>query len=136
MDEMVDVKNRLCSLGYDAWIHPHYEMLVRGEDPEYLERWRAGGDRAALKREHNTLHEHYKNILESDIILFVNAEKNGVKNYIGGNVLIEMGQAYANNKKILFLYGMPSGLSYMDEIEAMGPICLHGNLEDSALKDL
>ncbi|MDP2630002.1 MAG: hypothetical protein Q8P56_01190 [Candidatus Uhrbacteria bacterium] len=129
MNEMVDVKNQLCALGLDGWIHPHYEALVRGDDQEYLERWRKGGDRAAMKREHNTYHEHYKNILESDVILFVNAEKNGIKNYIGGNVLIEMGQAYVNNKKIFFLYGMPAGLSYMDEIEAMDPICLNGCLD-------
>jgi len=60
--------------------------------------------------------------------LIVNGEKHGIKNYIGGNVLIEMGQAYVNHKKIFFLNGMPSGLSCMDEIEAMDPICLHGNL--------
>ncbi len=132
MKEMVDVKNQLCALGLDGWIHPHYEVLVRGEDPGYMDRWREGGDRATLKREHNTFREHYQNILKSDVILFVNAEKNGVKNYIGGNVLIEMGQAYVNNKKIFFLYGMPEGLSYMDEIEAMDPICLDGCLEGIA----
>jgi len=38
------------------------------------------------------------------------------------NVLIEMGQAYVNNKKIFFLYDMPSELPNMDEIEAMDPI--------------
>lgn len=41
---------------------------------------------------------------------------------------MEMGQAYVNNKKIFFMNGMPSGLPYMDEIEAMDPICLQGNL--------
>ncbi len=132
MQEMVEVKNKLCDLGLDCWIHPHYEAMVRGELPEKLARIN-NGERAAVKREYNTFHEHYKNILVSDSILFVNAEKNGIKNYIGGNVLIEMGQAYVNNKKIFFLYGMPSGLSYIDEIEAMDPICLRGVLEDIAV---
>ena len=74
------------------------------------------------------MHEHYRNILESDAVLIVNLEKNGIQNYIGGNVLMEMGQAYVNNKGIYFLNDMPTGLPYIDEIEAMDPICLQGNL--------
>ena len=60
----------------------------------------------------------------------MNDEKHGIQNYIGGNVLMEMGQAYVNHKKIFFLNGMPSGLAYMDEIEAMDPICLNGDLSE------
>lgn len=127
MKEMVDAKDALCEFGFDGWIHPHYEMFVRGEKEEHLARWR-NGEKAALKRENNYFNEHYKNILASDAVLIVNAEKNDITNYIGGNVLMEMGQAYVNDKKIFFLYGMPSGLSYMDEIEAMDPICLNGDL--------
>lgn len=127
MKEMVDAKNKLCALGYDGWIHPHYEAFVRGEKQEHLKRWH-NGERAAIKRENNYFHEHYKHILESDAVLIVNGEKHGTENYIGGNVLMEMGQAYVNYKKIFFLNGMPSGLSYMDEIEAMDPVCLFGDL--------
>ena len=127
MKTMVDSKNQLCALGYDGWIHPHYEAFVRGERQEQIKRWH-DGERAALKRENNYFRDHYKHILESDAVLIVNLEKHGIKNYIGGNVLMEMGQAYVNDKKIFFLNDMPSGLSYMDEIEAMDPICLSGNL--------
>lgn len=127
--EMVDAKNKLCALGFDGWIHPHYEELARGERQDQLEKWR-NGERAAVKRENNYLHEHYKHILVSDAVLIVNLEKNGIKNYVGGNVLMEMGQAYVNNKKIFFLNSMPLGLPYMDEIEAMDPICLLGNLNN------
>ena len=45
-------------------------------------------------------------------------------------MLIEMGQAYVNNKKIFFLYGMPEKSPYQDEIECMDPVCLHGNLKN------
>ena len=126
-EEMVATTHKLQELGYDAWIHPDYEAYVRGEKKDIMERWR-NGEHAAIKRENKYLEQHYKGILESDAVLFVNAEKNGIKNYIGGNVLIEMGQAYVHGKKIFFLYGMPTGLPYMDEIEAMDPICLNGNL--------
>ncbi|MEK7122856.1 MAG: hypothetical protein AAB855_03290 [Patescibacteria group bacterium] len=128
MKEMVDTKNRLCALGYEGQIHPHYEAMVRGDMPERLARlW--NNERVALKREYNTYRDHYARILASDAVLFVNGTKNGIENYVGGNVLIEMGQAYVHDKPIFFLYGMPSGFSYQDEIDAMDPICLHGQLE-------
>ena len=126
---MVDCSQKLRELGFDGSIHPDYEAYVRGEKQDVVERW-AKGERAAIKRENNYLKEHYEAILNNDAILVVNDEKNGQKNYIGGNVLIEMGQAYVNNKKIFFLNDMPAEVSYLDEIEAMDPICLHGNLEN------
>ena len=92
MKEMVEAKNQLCALGFDGWIHPHYEAFVRGEKKDHLARWN-NGERAALKRENNYFHEHYKHILESEAVLIVNGEKYGIANYIGGNVLMEMGQA-------------------------------------------
>ncbi len=130
--EMVDCKDQLCALGYDGWIHPDYEAFARGEKRDIIDRWYKG-ERAAIKRENNYLMEHYEGILKSDAILIVNLEKKGVKNYVGGNVLMEMGQAYVNHKKIFFLNGMPAGFPYMDEIEAMDPICLNGDLTNISL---
>lgn len=127
MKEMVGCVEKLRALGHDGWIHPDYEAFVRGEKPEIVRR-AFGGEHAAIKRENNYLKVHYQHILESDLILFVNAEKNGRKNYVGGNVLIEMGQAYVNNKKIFLLYDLPKDSAYLDEIESMDPICLKGDL--------
>ena len=129
MKEMVASKDRLRELGYDGWIHPDYEAFVRGEKQEILRR-AFNGEHAAIKRENNYLKVHYQHILESDAILFVNAEKKGQKNYIGGNVLIEMGQAYVNNKKMFLLYDLPRDSAYIEEIESMDPICLKGDLNN------
>ena len=79
--------------------------------------------------ENDYFKEHYKHICESDAVLVVNDEKNGVKNYIGGNVLIELGQAYVHNKKIFFLNGITADVPYLDEIIALQPICLEGDLQ-------
>ena len=131
MKEMVKTSEALRKLGYDGWIHPDYEAFVRGEKQDIVNKW-LNGEHAAVKRENNYLKEHYDGIMKSDAILIVNAEKNGVKNYIGGNVLIEMGQAFVNNKKIFFLYGMPDKSAYLDEIQSMDPICLEGDLSNIA----
>jgi len=132
MKEMVECSVKLREMGYDGWIHPDYEAFVRGEKKDIVDRSFSGkrGEHAAIKRENNYLKVHYEHILSSDVILFVNAVKNGIKNYIGGDVLIEMGQAYVNGKPIFFLYDMPEESSYLDEIEAMDPICLHGDLSN------
>jgi hypothetical protein len=129
MKEMVTAKNQLCQLGFDGWIHPDYEAFVRGEKKEILDGV-AQGEHAAVKRENDYLRVHYRHICQSDAILIVNLEKNGIKNYIGGNALIEMGQAYVNHKVIFLLNGIPSDLPYAAEIEAMDPICLNGNLQN------
>lgn len=43
---------------------------------------------------------------------------------------MEMGMAYVNDKKIFLLNDIPKDSAYLDEIEAMDPICLHGNLNN------
>jgi hypothetical protein len=128
MKEMVEAKNELVGLGLDGWIHPDYEAFVRGEKKEILDRV-AQGEHAAVKRENNYLRVHYQHICESDAILIVNLEKKGIENYIGGNALMEMGQAYVNHKMIFLLNGIPTELPYAAEIEAMDPICLNGDLK-------
>ena len=128
-EEMVKASEELRNLGFAGWIHPDYEAFVRGEKQDIVDRWHKG-EHAAIKRENDYLKSHYKGIMESDAILIINAEKNGIKNYIGGNVLIEMGQAYVNNRKIFFMYGMPEKSAYLDEIQCMDPICLEGDLSN------
>ncbi len=128
MHEMIAARNELCRLGYDGWIHPDYDKFVRGEKSDVLHR-AANGEHAAVKRENNYLRVHYKHICQSDAVLVVNLEKNGIKNYIGGNALIEMGQAYVNDKIIFLLNEIPD-MAYTPEIECMDPVCLHGDLKN------
>lgn len=131
MHKMVEVTDKLIAMGLDAHIAEHYRLLVKGESQE-MQGLLDSGERAKVKQQFNTFKLHYKAILESDAILIVNDEKRGVANYIGGNVLIEIGQAYVNDKKIFFLNGMPTSdkITYLDEIVAMNPICLEGDLEN------
>lgn len=128
MKEMVATRDQLRELGFDGWIHPNYEAFVRGEKLDQIERV-AKGEHAAVKRENDYLRVHYKHILESDAVLVVNLKKNGIESYIGGNALIEMGQAYVNDKTIFLLNDIPN-MPYAAEIECMDPVCLHGDLKN------
>ncbi|MFA6552030.1 MAG: hypothetical protein WCT19_00845 [Candidatus Paceibacterota bacterium] len=125
--DMVRCKDELCALGFDGWIHPLYEDHVKGKRKAFPDN---PAETANFKRANDFIRQHYKHILESDAILIVNMEKRGMKNYIGGNCLMEMGMAYVNNKKIFLLNDIPTESAYLDEIKAMDPICLHGNLEN------
>ena len=125
--EMVQAKNDLLALGLDGWIHPDYEAYVQGKK-NLVAQDAPQSEKAAMKRTHEYFKVHYAHILESDAVLIVNGTKNGVANYIGGNALIEMGQAYVNDKKIFLLHAIPQDLPYTAEIVAMDPVCLQGDL--------
>lgn len=130
--EMVRCKNDLISLGYDGWIHQDYEDHVNGTKKAFLDNHGIPGESADFKRSHDYIRSHYKHILESDAILIVNLEKKGLKNYIGGNCLMEMSMAYVNDKKIFLFNEIPKESTYLDEIVAMDPICLNGDLKNIA----
>ena len=130
VERMVDIKNQLCALGHEGWIHPDYEAHLRGERQAFPKVKEDHAENAEFKIAHDYIRAHYQHILASDAIIVVNEEKNGIKNYIGGNCLMEMGQAYVNNKKIFLLNGLPSNVSYLAEIKAMRPIILNGKLDN------
>ena len=131
MKEMVAAKDELIALGLDGWIHPDYEALVRGEMPEtYHLMFGTQHEHAQAKINNDYFKEHYANISVSDAVLVVNLEKNGQTNYIGGNALMEMGQAYVNDKKIFLTHDLPEASTYLDELIALQPICLHGDLKN------
>ncbi len=86
-----------------------------------------GQEHANVKKEYDYIRYHYGEIVNGDAILVLNLAKGGVKNYIGGNTLMEIGFAYVHHKKIFFLNPIPE-VSYRDEIQAMGPVVVKGNL--------
>jgi hypothetical protein len=81
------------------------------------------------KYEQDAIREHWDIIKISDAILVLNYEKNGVKNYIGGNAFLEMGFAYLLKKPIYLLHDIPHMPYYETEIIGMKPIIINGDLE-------
>lgn len=79
------------------------------------------------RKEKNRL-SFFEKLKKSDALLIVNTyEKDGRKNYISGSSFLEMGFAHALGKKLFLLQGVPE-VSFKDEILAMKPIILSGNL--------
>ena len=71
----------------------------------------------------------FEKLKESEALLVLNkSQKGGRENYISGSSFLEMGFAHALGKKIFLLQGVPD-VTYKDEILAMSPIELNGNLD-------
>jgi nucleoside 2-deoxyribosyltransferase len=73
------------------------------------------------------IRDYFGEIKNADAVLIVNIDKNGIKNYIGGNSFLEMGFAHVLDKK-LYLYDDIPDLSYKDEMVAMQPIVINQDL--------
>ena len=130
-NQMVEYKEKLDEMGHQAIVHPHYIEVVKEGRRDLLDRVEKG-EHAQVKREGDYIRWYYNSIQNSDAVLIMNFEKRGVKNYIGGNTLMEIGFAHVNNKKIFLINPMPEEVSYKDEIEAMDPIVLNGDLDKIA----
>ena len=106
------------------------QRILRGElTLEEFKREKQKSKDGAFRRKirEDVIKLYYKIIGESDALLILNLEKNGIENYIGGNTFLEMGFAHVLGKPIYLYNGIPDA-SYKEEILAMQPITLNGNI--------
>lgn len=109
------------------------EMKRTGDyDVSHYKTWFADPGDYGKKAE--LMHGHFEEVDKADAILVLNYEKNGIQNYIGGNVLMEMALAFHAHKPIFILNEMPEESTYLEELWGMQPIILHGNIQDLPAK--
>lgn len=126
--EMLDVKVSLERNSHKVILPEGAEEYAKGKLKKIASK-RGSLEGAKRKINSNLIKKHYYKIQESDVILVINKEKNGIKNYIGGNSFLEMGFAYILNKKIYVLNQLPKNLLFYQELVAMKPIVLNGHLD-------
>lgn len=85
-------------------------------------------EHADVKRKNNYIKFWHDLIVSGDAIVVGNFDKNGIKNYIGGNTLMEIGFAHVNDKKVFLYNPISEEVSYVDEIKAMVDDVLNGDL--------
>ncbi len=130
INEALEAKRKLEERGHEARTHPT-RVKVRGEEVdvrEYYKLRKNGWDDEIEQLKCDLMKKHFDMIKESDAVLILNLDKDGKKNYMGGNSLLEMGLAFALNKKVFMLNPIPEDLSYTEEIKGMKPIVLNGDL--------
>jgi len=126
-DKLVDTYQELEKLGHQPMMHEDMFGVADGTAKE-LEDIRNNVEHSEIKRKYGYIKWWYGSIRNSDGILVLNYDKNGIKNYIGGNTLIEIGFAHVNNKKVFLLNPIPEEAPYVDEIKAMADVILKGDL--------
>lgn len=82
------------------------------------------------KQKAGFIFKNFKKIVQGDAILVINNEKNGIKGYIGTNVLMEIGLAFFFKKKIFIWNPIPSDASYKEELLACGVKIINQNLDN------
>lgn len=120
--KMLEVKQALVDMGHlvdmPGLDNIKHELDLAGNSVES----------AHIKIRDDLIRGYYHKIENNDAILIVNEGKKGITGYIGGNTFLEIGFGYILNKKIFILNQLSKEISYSDEINAMEPIIINGNL--------
>jgi hypothetical protein len=124
--QIVGLCQRLRGMGHEPVIHEDMFCLANGTSRQQLHD--CGREHAEIKRKYDFIRAWHALIMGSDAILVCNFDKDGVRNYIGGNTLMEMGFAHVGNKKVFLLNPVPEAVPYVDEIKAMADVILDGDL--------
>ena len=125
--KLVEIYHQLERLGHTPLMHKDMFGIADGTAQELIDG--ISLNHAEIKRKHNFIRWWHDCIKSGDAILVCNFNKNGIKNYVGGNTLMEIGFAYVNDKKIFLLNPIPKDLPYSNEIEAMDPTVIDGDLD-------
>lgn len=122
-EKMLSLKKELEDLGH--------KVYISGFTEKYIGKTTKQKENLTLfhKNHKNAILEFYNKIKKSDAVLVLNYDRRGIKNYIGGNTLMEIGFAYVLGKKIFLLNPIPNIAYYKSEIEAVAPIVIYGHLE-------
>ena len=122
IDKMLEVQKELSALGHVAFM-THLHKGMEGKSDEEIEKIK-------LHQKYNmdAIRVFWNEMQGADAVLALNFDKNGIKNYIGGNTLMEIGFAHVLNQKIFLYNQIPEIPFYKTEIEAVKPTIINGDL--------
>lgn len=121
-DNMLEVREKLRELGHDAFITDLHKTLI-GKSSDEIEKIKLH-----QKYTMDAIRSFWRMMQGADAVLVLNYDKNGIKNYVGGNTLMEIGFAHVLNQKVFMLNTIPDMPYCKTEIEAVKPVILNGDL--------
>lgn len=122
-EKMLETKKELEKLGHQAVLSSFADKYIGKSEKEK--------EKITIyhKNEKDAIRLFWEEIKASDAVLVLNYNRRGIKNYIGGNTLMEIGFAHVLNKKIFLLNPVPEIEYYKSEIEAVKPVIIYGDLD-------
>src|SRR5207245_27782 len=114
-EQMLKIKEDLEALGHIVFVSRFSKAYI-GKTEKQKEKLTL-----FHKNNKDAIYEFWKQIKKSDAILVLNYTRRDIKNYIGGNTLMEIGFAYVLGKKIFLMNPIPDIIFYKSEIEAVKP---------------
>jgi hypothetical protein len=121
-EDMLRLKNQLIDLGHDAYLTDLHAAFI-GKTDEEIE-----VIKIEQKNNLDAISEFWRAMQGGDAVLVYNKDKNGIKHYVGGNTLMEIGFAHVLNQKIFLYNPIPDIDLYKSEIEAVKPVIINGDL--------
>lgn len=131
--EVVEIEKKLKKLGFKVIIPITAKRMKKENnfDVSGHKTWYQNPNDYKIKA--RLMKGHFDKVINSDAILVINLEKNGNPGYIGPNALIEMAFAFYY-KKPIFIFDNISKTPFEEEILAMNPIFLSGDLSKINLR--
>ena len=120
--EMVEIANNLKQNNHEVVLPHNAEKYANGSLTG-----ETNHESTKNKIDNDLIRDYFNEIKNADAVLISNFDKNDIPNYIGGNSFLEMGFAHVLNKKVFLLNNIPA-MPYDDEIKAMQPAILDGDL--------
>jgi hypothetical protein len=115
------IKETLEKVGHIITVPNSYDEPFKEEDMKKL-----GAEEHRIWKA-DMIHLQLRKVEDNDAVLALNFEKNGQKNYIGGATFLEIFRAFDLGKKIYLYNSIPQNI-FEDELKAMGPIVVNGDL--------
>jgi hypothetical protein len=122
-EKMLEVRDELIKSGHDAFVTKLHEAFIGKSDDE------KEIIKIHQKNNMDAIREFWNAMQGADAVLVLNLDKHGIKNYIGGNTLMEIGFAHVLNQKIFLYNPIPDISFYKTEIEAVKPVIINGDLD-------
>lgn len=121
-DKMLEVREKLRELDHDAFVTDLHKSMIGKTDSEI--------EKIKIHQKYNmdAIREFWRAMQGADAVLVLNYDKNGIRNHIGDNTLMEIGFAHVLNQKIFLLNPIPEIPYYKSEIEAVKPVIINGDL--------
>ncbi len=120
--EMVEMEKDLVALGHEITLPKFTHEYAKMNSQEDMH-----SESVKNKMDHDLIRDNFEEIRQGDAVLVINDNRKGIENYIGGNSFLEMAFAHVLHKEIFLLNPIPE-MGYSDELIAMQPVILNGDL--------